>query len=278
MPRTQTRWLFKVWLCYGFGVSKKSYKNNIPLFSVYALQSHWNFVIWSLIFTWVGDCNQTFKDTSQKARKQWTCICWTHVWSNLISYWTTALWWRYKGRKSCFNWLKLWLNTLRPSQNGRHFSDDIFKGIFLYEYARISIKISLKFVPKGPINKIPALVQIMAWCQSGAKPLSEPMMVSLLTHICVTRPQWVKTLAIDELATQSAKPVWLHALVWQITLPCHLHTLMPPREIYTFCLPSHLSTPCQIGRDSLLWMPPYGRLNLLISDTDKSTTVSVTNC
>ena len=27
---------------------------------------------------------------------------------------------------------------------------------------------------------------------SGDKPLSEPMMVSLLTHICVTRPQWVK--------------------------------------------------------------------------------------
>ena len=39
---------------------------------------------------------------------------------------------------------------------------------------------------------IPALVQIMAWRCSGDKPLSEPMMVSLLTRICVTRPQWVK--------------------------------------------------------------------------------------
>ena len=56
----------------------------------------------------------------------------------------------------------------------------------------ISIKISLKFVPKGPINDNPSLVQIMAWCRSGDKPLSEPMMVSLLTHIWVTRPQWVK--------------------------------------------------------------------------------------
>ena len=45
--------------------------------------------------------------------------------------------------------------------------------------------------PKGPINKISALVQIMTWRRSGDKPLSEPMMVSLLTHICVTRPQWV---------------------------------------------------------------------------------------
>ena len=31
----------------------------------------------------------------------------------------------------------------------------------------------------------------MAWRRRGDKPLSEPMMVSLLTHICVTRPQWV---------------------------------------------------------------------------------------
>ena len=83
-------------------------------------------------------------------------------------------------------------NTLTPIQNGRHFPDNIFKCIFLNENAWILIKISLKFVPKGPINKIPALVQIMAWRRSGDKPLSEPMMVSLLTHICVTRPQWVK--------------------------------------------------------------------------------------
>ena len=55
-----------------------------------------------------------------------------------------------------------------------------------------SLKISLKFVPKVRISNIPALVQIMAWRRPGDKPLSEPMMVSLLTHICVTRPQWVK--------------------------------------------------------------------------------------
>ena len=81
------------------------------------------------------------------------------------------------------------INTLRPRQNGRRFADDTFKRIFLNE--NVSIKISLKFVPKGPINNIPALVQIMAWRRPGDKPLSEPMMVSLLTHMCVTRPQWV---------------------------------------------------------------------------------------
>ena len=54
------------------------------------------------------------------------------------------------------------INTLRPRQNGRHFADDIIKCICFNENVRISIKISLKFVPKGPINNIPALFQIMA--------------------------------------------------------------------------------------------------------------------
>ena len=56
----------------------------------------------------------------------------------------------------------------------------------------ISIKFSLKFDRQGPSNNIPVLVQIMAWRRPGDKPLSEPMLVSLLTHTCVTRPQWVK--------------------------------------------------------------------------------------
>ena len=84
------------------------------------------------------------------------------------------------------------INTLRPRQNGRYFADDIFKCIFLIQNVWIPIKISLTFVPKGLINNISAMVQIMAWRRPGDKPLSEPMMVWLKTHICVTRPQWVK--------------------------------------------------------------------------------------
>ena len=49
-------------------------------------------------------------------------------------------------------------NTLRPGQNGRHFPDDILKCIFLNENVWILIKISLKFIPKGPFNIITTLV------------------------------------------------------------------------------------------------------------------------
>ena len=102
------------------------------------------------------------------------------------------------------NQIQIWLeyncfNTLRPRQNGRHFADDIFKCIFLNENVWIPVKISLKYVPKGPINNIPALVQIMAWRRSGDKPLSEPMMVDLPTHICVIWPQWVDIFSVINL-------------------------------------------------------------------------------
>ena len=83
---------------------------------------------------------------------------------------------------------KVILSTLRPKRNGYHNSDDSF----LNKNVWISIKIPLKFVLLCLINNIAALVQIMTWRRSGDKPLSEPMMVSLLTHICVTQPEWVE--------------------------------------------------------------------------------------
>ena len=103
--------------------------------------------------------------------------------------------------KNCMLWtndkeeiirIMMSLNSLRPRQNGRHFADDTFRRILLNENIWTWLKNSLKIVPKVRINNIPALVQIMAWRRPGDKPLSEPMMVRLLTHICVTRPQWVK--------------------------------------------------------------------------------------
>ena len=46
----------------------------------------------------------------------------------------------------------LFLNALSPRQYGRHFPYDIFKCIFVNEYMWVSIKIWLKFVPKGQVK------------------------------------------------------------------------------------------------------------------------------
>ena len=83
------------------------------------------------------------------------------------------------------------INTLRWRQNCGYFAD-IFKTSFLNENIWILLKIPMKFVLKIWINNIPTLVQIMAWPRPGNKPLSETVMVSLLMHIYITWPQWVK--------------------------------------------------------------------------------------
>ena len=45
-----------------------------------------------------------------------------------------------------------------PEQSGRYFTDGIFRCIFMNKKFCVLIEISLKFVPRGPINNIPALV------------------------------------------------------------------------------------------------------------------------
>ena len=111
-----------------------------------------------------------------------------------------AMNWRHMAQFSHHEWkcsrdpfvTSIMFNTLSLRRNGRHFIDDTFKRVFMNENIRISINFSLKFVPKCLINNIPALVQIIAWRRPGDKPLSDPRMENLPTHICVTRPQWVK--------------------------------------------------------------------------------------
>ena len=106
------------------------------------------------------------------------------------------------------------INTLRKTRNEQHFADDIFKRIFFNENVWILIKISQKFVPKGSIHNIPALVQIMAWRRPGDKPLSEPMMVSLLTHICITRPQWVNPCYAEFISRNMKTKLHLLSFLW----------------------------------------------------------------
>ena len=53
------------------------------------------------------------------------------------------------------------------------------------------IKIIYEFRLRFHLRLSSSLVQIMAWRRPGDQPLSEPVTVNLLTHICITRPLWV---------------------------------------------------------------------------------------
>ena len=72
-------------------------------------------------------------------------------------------------------------------------ADDLFKCIFMNEKVGILIRISLKFVPKGPIDNRSVLVQVMAWRRLGHYRISHyrnQCWLSLVTYICGTRWGW----------------------------------------------------------------------------------------
>ena len=81
---------------------------------------------------------------------------------------------------------------IEADTNSTPFRNDIFKCIFSKKNALISLKLPLKVIPNVRIDNIAALVQIITERRPSDKALSESMVVSLLTHICGTRLQWVK--------------------------------------------------------------------------------------
>ena len=96
------------------------------------------------------------------------------------------------------------------------------------------------------IDNIPALVEIMAWRRPGDKPLSEPVIVRLLMHICVSRLQWVKVVICRLMAlSHYLDQCWLY-VSWTLRsrFPCNSDKAskfsfkeMSLKVIYTKCLP-----------------------------------------
>ena len=92
----------------------------------------------------------------------------------------TILQFKSHTEKFDFKWRHIWSNSLKHW--GLAKMADIFQTTFLKAlYWMKMYKFRLRFHGSLFLG-VPA----------GDKPLSEPMMICLLTHICVTRPQWVK--------------------------------------------------------------------------------------
>ena len=66
--------------------------------------------------------------------------------------------------------------------------------LFLNENIWISNKISLKYVPSGPIDNMLELVHIMAWRCPVDRPSSEPMLTKFTdAYIAALRGRWVNS-------------------------------------------------------------------------------------
>ena len=124
-------------------------------------------------------------------------------WQIRIKLWTNAFWVlpQHEFQRDI-------LNSSPPGQNGRLFAENIFRCIFMNEKFYILIKISLKFVPKGPIDNNPALVQIMAWRRIGDKPLSEQILTRFTD--AYTRGRWVNCNSHLVSYLTSSWEIWLN--------------------------------------------------------------------
>ena len=91
-------------------------------------------------------------------------------------------------------------------------SQTTLSNAFFFLNIWISLNISLKFVPKFQINSSPALVQIVGCC----------LMVSLLTHICITQSQCVNTLGPEYKMADILQTTFLNAFSWKKIIWCIL--------------------------------------------------------
>ena len=83
------------------------------------------------------------------------------------------------------------LKTMRPRQDCRHFQDAIFKSFFVKENIWISIQILLKCVPGVKLTIFQHWFRKWLGAEQVARHYFNRCLYALLSHICVTRPQWV---------------------------------------------------------------------------------------
>ena len=72
------------------------------------------------------------------------------------------------------------LNTSPPRQNGCYFTADIFKCIFMNKNFVFRFKSHWNLFLRAQFNNKSVLLQVMAWCRIGDKPLSQPMITQFI--------------------------------------------------------------------------------------------------
>ena len=138
--------------------------------------------------------------------------------------WQHCIWWWFHAIMTQYT-----IDTLRLRQDDCLFADNIFRGIFYNENVWISIKISQKFVPEGPMNNIPAFLQIWLGADQATSHYLNQWWLHY-RHIFVTRPQWGNSLGPRSTLAQ----------------------------VLEFCLkaPSHYLNQCWLMISGVLWHSP----------------------
>ena len=109
---------------------------------------------------------------------------------------------------------------LRLRQKSRHLANDIFKCIFFNEKFWISLNISLKLVPMGPIDNNPPLVRKIAWCQTRERSIL-PISFRIASLALGQLHDWPNVIILKSESRQLRRNRWgLRLSLWQpLVLP-----------------------------------------------------------
>ena len=84
-----------------------------------------------------------------------------------------------------------------------------------------TVFISLNFFPKGPIENMSALVQVMAWRQTGHKPYLDWLWLSSFTYVCHLGPVFISDKTSYRTISWSIEVAklgsWIIASFWNLT-------------------------------------------------------------
>ena len=134
-------------------------------------------------------------------------------------------WKEMKATTQIFKWVsKTSFNSSPAGQFGGKMANDIFNYISFNENVWISIKMSLKFIPKGQVDNKSVLFQVMAWCHHATSHYLNQCWPSSLTHICDSPGRWVKVRAQDR------SPIMATRVTWPITSV--LFTTMEAEDLF----------------------------------------------
>ena len=98
----------------------------------------------SLAFVWGSHRDRWIPHTKSQLRGKCFHLM-TSSWRDVNLGLTKCIAYNLHSHLMKFNTVQIIINTMSPGQNGRHFSDDIFKCTFLNQNASCWIKVSLKF-------------------------------------------------------------------------------------------------------------------------------------
>ena len=126
------------------------------------------------------------------------------------------------------------------------------------------------------INNSLALVQIMVWCRPGDKPLSEPMIVILLTRICVTRPRWVNAFGFHSFRLiwfcfikYRCGLLWVKGRYGDISVLCSILTALATwfwwLETHVFLIISTVATAGMVLKHQVISINIYGKIVIALN-------------